>query len=173
MQIKDIFKVIQADITQLDCDAIVNAANNRLLMGGGVAGVIRRKGGAIIEDEAVAKGPMAVGGATWTKAGKLPCQYVIHAVTMAMDFKTDSAIIRQATAAALEVAEELKIASIAFPALGCGVGGFPLEEAAQIMKTVSKAHLNSHSSTALRGIIFCLYDKQAYNIYEHVIYGTR
>lgn len=159
-------KVIQSDITELKCDAIVNAANNKLLMGGGVAGIIRRKGGQSIEEEAVAKGPIAVGGAIATKAGRLPCRYVIHAATMAMDFKTNAAIIRQATASALEVAEELKIDSIAFPALGCGVGGFPLQEAAAIMKEVSVEHNQKRSQSSLQEIIFCLYDAQAYNIFR-------
>lgn len=162
------FKIIQGDITQLSCDAIVNAANNKLLMGGGVAGVIRRKGGQSIEDEAVAKGPIAVGESVWTKAGKLPCRYVIHAATMAMDFRTDANIIRQATASALQVAEELKIASIAFPALGCGVGGFSLEQAAKIMHEEASQYLKDHPQTSLKEIIFCLYDNQAYNVFKEL-----
>ncbi len=162
-------KIIKADITELKIDAIVNAANNQLLMGGGVAGVIRKKGGQEIEAEAVRKGPIKIGEAIWTKAGRLPSKYVIHAATMAMDFKTDEGKIRASCANALKCAEELKVQSIAFPALGCGVGGFPLTGAAKIMTQEILKHLRGE--TSLREIIFCLYDHEAFKIFEKHVFG--
>ncbi|MDO9572880.1 MAG: macro domain-containing protein, partial [Candidatus Omnitrophota bacterium] len=134
MKIKNTeIKVVIGDITELRVDAIVNAANNKLLMGAGVAGAIRRKGGKIIEEEAVKKGPIEIGQAVATGAGELAAKYVIHAATMAMDFKTDEIMIRNACKNSLRLATELKINSIVFPALGCGTGGFPLLASAKIM----------------------------------------
>ncbi|MFZ2937841.1 MAG: macro domain-containing protein, partial [Candidatus Omnitrophota bacterium] len=98
--------IIQGDITTLKVDAIVNAANNELVMGGGVAGAIKKKGGKIIEEEALKKGPIKIGEAVVTSAGKLPVKYVIHAATMGMDFKTDELKIRNSCLSALKVAEK-------------------------------------------------------------------
>ncbi len=158
-------KIIQGDITDLKVDAIVNAANNKLVMGGGVAGAIRKKGGASIEAEAVKKGPIAIGEAIATGAGKLPAKYVIHAATMDMSFKTDEIKIRDSSRNALKLAEELKLSSIAFPALGCGTGGFPLLAAAKIMAQETFRHLHNRK-TCLKEIIFCLYDQAAFNIFN-------
>jgi len=171
MKIKDTeIKVIQGDITELKVDAIVNPANNKLVMGGGVAGAIKRKGGKEIEEEAMKKGPIKVGEAIYTSSGKLPCQYVIHTATMALDFKTDELKIRQASKSALEVAEKLKIESIAFPALGCGVGGFPYLASAKIMAQEVFRHLRENKSS-LKEIIFCLYDKEAYEVFQKGVLG--
>ncbi|MCX5709985.1 MAG: macro domain-containing protein, partial [Candidatus Omnitrophica bacterium] len=126
-------KVVIGDITELRVDAIVNAANNKLVMGGGVAGAIKRKGGRSIEDEAVKLGPIEIGEAVATKAGELAAKYVIHAATMGLDFKTDEIKIRDSAKSSLKLADKLKINSIVFPALGCGTGGFPLLAAAKIM----------------------------------------
>ncbi len=170
MKIKNTeIKIVKADITELKVDAIVNAANNELLMGGGVAGVIRKKGGKEIEDEAVKKGPIKIGEAVWTKAGRLPAKYVIHAATMAMDFKTDQWKIRNSCASALQCAKELKIKSIAFPALGCGVGRFPPIGAAKIMAQEVLKHLRQ--PTSLQEIIFCLYDDEMYQIFNKQVNG--
>ncbi len=158
-------KIIQGDITQVKVEAIVNAANNKLVMGGGVAGAIKRKGGKAIEDEAVKKGPIKIGEAVATAAGSLPAKYVIHAATMSMDFKTDEIKIRNSCKNALKVAEELKIKSIAFPALGCGVGGFAHLAAAKIMAQEIFGHFREKKSS-LQEIIFCLYDKEAYDIFN-------
>ncbi|HID94836.1 MAG TPA: macro domain-containing protein, partial [Candidatus Latescibacteria bacterium] len=126
-------RVVKGDITEQDVEAIVNAANNRLIMGGGVAGAIRKKGGPSIQKEATALGPIAIGEAVVTGGGRLKARYVIHAATMGMDFKTDETKIRAATRNSLKRAEEKKIISVAFPALGCGVGGFTPEKAARVM----------------------------------------
>jgi O-acetyl-ADP-ribose deacetylase (regulator of RNase III)/ADP-ribose pyrophosphatase YjhB (NUDIX family) len=170
-------KIVQGDITQVKVDAIVNAANNKLVMGGGVAGAIKRKGGKVIEEEATKLGPIDIGQAVATGAGSLPAKYVIHAATMGMDFKTDEVKIRNSCRNSLKVAEELKIKSIAFPALGCGVGGFPLLASAKIMAQEVYRHLRETES-CLKEIIFCLFDKEAYEIFnkgvvtylEHIIY---
>lgn len=166
MRIKDTeIKTVQGDITELKVDAIVNAANNKLIMGGGVAGAIKRKGGKIIEDEAIKKGPIKIGEAIFTSAGNLASKYVIHAATMGMDFGTDENKIRDATKNTLKVSEELKIESVAFPALGCGVGGFPLLAAAKIMSQEVFRHLRECDS-GLKEIIFCLYDKEAFDVFN-------
>ena len=166
MRIKDTeIKIIQADITELKVDGIVNAANNKLVMGGGVAGAIKKKGGKVIEEEAVKIGPIKIGEAIFTSGGSLPAKYVIHAVTMGMDFKTDEVKIRDSCRDALRVAEELKIKSLAFVALGCGVGGFPHLAAAKIMAQEVFRHLRENKSN-LKEITFCLYDKEAYDIFN-------
>lgn len=171
MRIKNTeIKITQADITELKVDAIVNAANNKLVMGGGVAGAIKRKGGREIEDEAVKKGPIKIGEAVATKAGRLPAKYVIHAATMGMDFATEEIKIRNSTRSALRVAEELKIKSLAFPALGCGTGGFPMLASAKIMAQEVFRHLREEVY-GLKEIIFCLYDKEAYDIFQKGVIG--
>lgn len=164
-------KIIKADLTELSVDAIVNAANNELVMGGGVAGVIRKKGGQIIEDEAVKKGPIKIGESVATSAGTLKAQYVIHAATMGLDFKTDENKIRASTASALACANQLKIKSVAFPALGCGVGKFSLVGAAKIMSQEVWKFFRQNKKTTLNEIIFCLYDEAAYQIFEKTISG--
>lgn len=159
--------IVQGDITEIKADAIVNAANNKLLMGGGVAGAIKKKGGKIIEDEALKKGPIEIGGAVSTSAGSLKAKYVIHAATMGMDFKTDEIRIRSSCANALEEAEKLKISSIAFSALGCGVGGFPEIGAAKIMAQEVFRHVwFDYPKTFLKEITFVLYNKKAYDIFN-------
>src|SRR3990172_6677658 len=125
--------LVPGDITALEVEAVVNAANNHLWMGGGVAGAIKTKGGADIEREAVKQGPIAVGEAVITRAGKLAAKYVIHAAVMGQDLRTDRDNIRKATRASLKLCQEKGIKSLAFPALGTGVRGFPYGEAAQAM----------------------------------------
>jgi len=166
MKIKDTeIKIIQGDITALKVDAIVNAANNKLVMGGGVAGAIKRKGGAVIEDEALNNGPIKIGEAIATGAGSLAAKYVIHAATMGMDFATDEIKIRNSSKNALRLARDLKIKSIAFPALGCGTGGFPLLASAKVMAQEVFRHLKEDDTT-LKEIIFCLYDNEAYEVFQ-------
>jgi O-acetyl-ADP-ribose deacetylase (regulator of RNase III)/ADP-ribose pyrophosphatase YjhB (NUDIX family) len=163
-------KVIQGDITELAVDAIVNAANNKLVMGGGVAGAIKRKGGQVIEDDAVKKGPIEIGQAVVSVAGILKAKYVIHAATMGLDFKTDEFKIRESCKNALLAAHELKLSSIAFPALGCGVGHFPLVGAAKIMAQETLRHLRETKSS-LKEIIFCLYDKESGDTFKRDALG--
>jgi len=171
MKIKNTeIKVVLGDITEVRADAIVNAANNKLLMGGGVAGVIKRKGGKVIEQEALKKGPIEIGAAVVTSAGELAVKYVIHAATMGMDFKTDEVKIRDAARSSLKLAGELKINSIVFPALGCGTGGFPLLASAKIMAQEVLKHLREEN-TFLEEITFCLYDQEAFTVFNKGVLG--
>jgi O-acetyl-ADP-ribose deacetylase (regulator of RNase III) len=126
-------EVIEDDITQADTDAITNAANNHLWMGSGVAGAIKRRGGDVIEREAVDKGPIEVGSAVETTAGDLPYDYVIHGAVMGQDLQTSADLIAKTTVACLELADDLHLSSLALPAFGTGVGGFSLDECARIM----------------------------------------
>jgi O-acetyl-ADP-ribose deacetylase (regulator of RNase III) len=159
----------RGDITELEVDGIVNAANNRLIMGGGVAGAIKRKGGSEIEREAVSKGPIPIGEAVVTGAGRLRAKYVIHAATMGMDFKTDGEKIRMATRNAMKRAVEFKMKSVAFPALGTGVGGFPFGEAAKIMyEEVKKFEGNPE---APEKVIFVLFREEDYEKFKEVLKG--
>ena len=148
--------MVQADVTQLEVDAIANAANTRLLHGGGVAGAIARAGGPAIQAESDAKAPIGLGDAVETTAGEMPARWVIHAATMEMDFVTSAAIIERATRSTLEKAEELGCRSLALVAFGTGVGGFPVEEAARIMSGVVKAHEGT-----LERVVFALHGDAA------------
>ena len=149
-------EVEQGDITQFELDALVNAANNQLWMGGGVAGALKRAGGKEIEAEAVKKGPIPIGEAIATGAGRLKARYIIHAAVMGRDLETDADKIRQATKNSLLRADELGVKSIAFPALGTGVGGFPLDECARIM--IGEVRQYSTRNTGLERVVFVLYD---------------
>jgi O-acetyl-ADP-ribose deacetylase len=132
-------EVVEGDITELDVDAVANAANNELWMGAGVAGAIKRAGGAEIEEEAVAQAPIAVGQAIATGAGNLRAKHVVHAAVMGQDLQTSAELISQATRRTLEVADELGVNSLAMPAFGTGVGGFPIERCAELMVTEARA----------------------------------
>jgi O-acetyl-ADP-ribose deacetylase (regulator of RNase III) len=156
--------LLQGDITKVEAEAIVNAANSSLWMGSGVAGAIKRAGGQQIEDEAVKQGPIPVGEAVVTSAGSLPARYVIHAAAMGPDLKTDAEKIRKATRSSLLRAEELGVTSIACPALGTGVGGFPYDRAAEIMSEVVREHLVQGSG--LEKVVFVLYDQEAYGAFQ-------
>jgi O-acetyl-ADP-ribose deacetylase (regulator of RNase III) len=157
--------LVRGDIAAQDTDAIVNAANNALWMGAGVAGAIKGAGGQEIEREAVAKGPIVIGEAAVTGAGRLKARYVIHAAVMGQDLRTDADKIRHATENSLRRADELGLKSIAFPALGTGVGGFPLDECARVMLEVVRGHTDG----SLERVLFVLYDEPAYRVFERVL----
>lgn len=154
----------KGDITESDTDAVVNAANSALWMGAGVAGAIKRIGGQDIEDEAVRQGPIPVGEAVVTGAGRLKARFVIHAAVMGTDLTTDADKIRSATHNSLLRAEELALKSIAFPALGTGVGGFSYAEAAKVMIDTVTQHLAAESG--LEEVLFVLYSDDAYVAFE-------
>jgi ADP-ribose pyrophosphatase YjhB (NUDIX family)/O-acetyl-ADP-ribose deacetylase (regulator of RNase III) len=139
-------------------------------MGGGVAGAIKRKGGKGIEEEALSKGPIEIGQAITTGAGELAVKHIIHAATMGMDFKTDEIKIRDACKNSLYAAEQLRINSIAFPALGCGTGGFPLLASAKIMAQEVLKHLR-RNDTSLGEIIFCLNNQEAFAVFKKGVLG--
>jgi len=139
--------VVTGDITRQEVDAIVNPANSLMIMGGGVAGAIKRFGGKEIEDEAIKHAPVPIGEAITTKAGKLKTKHVIHAPTMerpAMRINKDN--VRLAMRGALKCAEKLRIESVAFPGMGTGVGGLNPEEAAKIMIKEIKEHIDKRTS---------------------------
>ena len=149
-------EVTQGDICESDTEVIVNAANNEFWMGAGVAGAIKKAGGVVIEEEAMTKGPLMPGEAIATTAGKLRYKYVIHGAVMGQSLKTTDKLIRQTTIACLVLAEKLKIKSIAFPAFGTGVGGFPVRACANIMVSTSRAF--GDQAKSLQKVQFCLFD---------------
>ena len=156
-------KIIQGDITEADTEAIVNAANNHLWMGSGVAGAIKAKGGIEIEKEAVSKGPIEVGDAIDSTAGKLPYRCIIHAAGMGQDLKTDEKIVYKTTVNSLLLADRLKLKSIAFPAIGTGVGGLALDKCAKVMLQAVVDVKNNVAS--LETVQFVLFDKSGYDAF--------
>lgn len=157
-------EIVLGDITLQEVDAIVNAANNHLWMGAGSAGAIVRAGGREIEDEAMSQGPIEVGEAIVTGGGDLPAAHVIHAAAMGQDLMTSAEMIRAAMENALRRAEELNLQSVALPALGTGVGGFPLDRAAEIMLSVAREHSGTEHSVPLVRIV--LFDQDAYDAFN-------
>jgi O-acetyl-ADP-ribose deacetylase (regulator of RNase III) len=153
----DELAVVEGDITQLDVDAIANAANDRLWMGAGVAGAIKRAGGEEIEREAVAKGPIPVGEAVATSGGRLKARHVVHGAVMGQDLRTDADLVARTTRRSLEVADELGAVSLALPAFGTGVGGFPLDECARIMVAEARAY----EPRSLRRVVFAVFGAEA------------
>ena len=131
----------------LDVDAVANAANNELWMGAGVAGALKRAGGEEIERDAIAKGPIQVGEAVATGAGRLSARWVIHGAVMGQDLRTNGHLVERTTRSILRVADELGAESLALPALGTGVGGFPLDRCAQLMVSVDGASSGSVAVT--------------------------
>jgi O-acetyl-ADP-ribose deacetylase len=162
----DRIAILQGDITEMDVDAIVNAANNDLQLGGGVAGAIRRKGGESIQRECNAIGAIPIGGAAITSAGKLKARFVIHAASMPLGGMTTSRALRGATAHSLRIATERDLATIAFPAVGTGIAGFPLSECAEVMLRETIQHLRSERSP--RTVYFVLFDERALRAFQNV-----
>lgn len=151
-------------MTELEVDAIANAANTRLLHGGGVAGAISRAGGPAIQAESDELAPIGLGDAVSTGAGELPSRWVVHAATMELGGPTSAETIRDATASALRVADELGTTSLALVAFGTGVGGFPLDRAARIEVEEVRRHLDSASG--IERIIFCVHGAAAREAFE-------
>jgi O-acetyl-ADP-ribose deacetylase (regulator of RNase III) len=149
----------QGDLTEMDTDAIVNAANNDLQLGGGVAGAIRRKGGDDIQRECDAIGSIPVGYAAITGGGKLAARHVIHAASMQLGGRTSAANLRTSIAHSLRIAAERGLKTIAFPAVGTGIAGFPIDECASIMLQEAAQHLRGE--TSLEKIYFVLFDDHA------------
>jgi O-acetyl-ADP-ribose deacetylase len=159
--------ILEGDITARSVDAIVNAANNELWMGSGVAGAIKAKGGTQIEREAMAQGPVSTGQAVLTSAGSLPARHVIHAAVMGQDLRTDAELIREATSSSLALAATHQLTSMAFPALGTGVGGFPLGECARVMVGAVRDHASS--ATSIRLVEFVLFGQRAYDEFRAAV----
>jgi O-acetyl-ADP-ribose deacetylase len=163
-------EVLDTDITGLEVDAIANAANTRLLHGGGVAGAISRAGGTAVDAESAEKAPIALGEAVETTAGDMPARWVIHAATMELGGPTSADIIRRATAATLARADALGARSLALVAFGTGVGGFPLVEAAQIEVEEVRRHLEAASG--LERIVFAVRGEAALRAFERALEST-
>src|SRR5580704_10590842 len=145
----DKVRIAQGDITECEVDAIVNAANNDLMLGAGVAGAIRRKGGPEIQRECDAIGRIALGEAAVTTGGKLKARLVIHAASMHLGGVTTEEHLRLATRNSMKRADEHKLASIGFPAIGTGIAGFPMDRCAQVMLEEVRAHLQGATSVRL------------------------
>jgi O-acetyl-ADP-ribose deacetylase len=156
----------QGDLTEMDVDAIVNAANNDLQLGGGVAGAIRRKGGPEIQRACDAIGTIPVGSAAITTGGNLKARHVIHAASMELGGRTAAKALRTSTAISLRIAADRGLKSIAFPAVGTGIAGFPMRECAEIMLTEARNHLAG--PTSLERVYFVLFDDAALNTFEEV-----
>jgi len=164
-KIKDsIIELVQGDITELEADAIVNAANAALKLGGGVAGAIARKGGPKIQEECDRIGGTFVGGAVITTAGNLKAKHVIHAVGPRYGEGEEDEKLRNATLNSLKLADEHKLESIAFPAISTGILGFPLDRCAKIMISTAKSYLEGE--TGIKKVIFCLFDARSYQAFE-------
>jgi O-acetyl-ADP-ribose deacetylase (regulator of RNase III) len=155
-------EVVEGDIAALDVDAVANAANDHLWMGAGVAGALKRAGGEEIERAAVAKGPIPLGTAVATVAGRLKAKHVIHGAVMGQDLRTSADLIRRATRSCLEVADELGAQSLALPAFGTGVGAFPLPECAEIMVDVAR----SYEPASLQRVVFAVFGDGARQAFE-------
>ena len=149
-------EVIAGDVTELEVDAIANAANTQLKHGGGVAAAISRAGGPEVQRESDEKAPIGLGDAVETTAGEMPARWIIHAATMELGGPTSAEIIERATRSTLARAEELGCGSLALVAFGTGVGGFPLDEAARIMVGAAREHQGG-----LERIVFAVRGEEA------------
>ena len=159
-------EIRRGDLTEMDADAIVNAANNELQLGGGVAGAIRRKGGPSIQAECDQIGTIPVGGAAITSGGNLKARHVIHAASMELGGRTSAHSLRSSTAHSLRIAAQNGLKTIAFPAVGTGIAGFPLRECAEIMLREAAKHFEG--PTSLEKVHFVLFDQEALSAFEQV-----
>ena len=160
-------EVRDTDITELEVEAIANAANTRLAHGGGVAGAISRAGGPEVQRESDEAAPIALGEAVATTAGGMPSRWVIHAATMELGGPTSAEIIREATASTLRLADELGARSLALVAFGTGVGGFPLDQAAAI--EVEEVNRHIQAGTGLELIVFAVHGQRAHLAFEEAL----
>lgn len=162
-------ELVEGDITELATDAIVNAANERLAHGGGVAGTISRKGGPVIQRESDQwvrqHGPVDTGSAAITSAGNLEAHYVIHAVGPIYGQSSNpEELLTSAVRSALQMADDHDLDSIALPAISTGIFGYPMEEAAEVMLRATIDYLEG--DTGLERVVFCLYGHPAYRTFE-------
>jgi len=159
-----ILELVQGDITEIEADAIVNAANAALKLGGGVAGAIARKGGPKIQQECDRIGATFVGGAVITSGGNLKAKHVIHAVGPRLGEGDEDEKLRNATLNSLKLADEHKLKSMAFPAISTGIFGFPLDRCATIMLSTTISYLKG--SSGLKRVVFCLFGNEAFQVFE-------
>ena len=160
-------ELVKGDITEMETDAIVNAANARLILGGGVAGAIRKKGGPTIQEECNKIGGTFVGGAVITTGGNLKAKHVIHAVGPRMGEGDEDQKLKNATRNSLKVADENNLKSISFPAISTGIFGYPLDRCAEIMLSETINYLKGE--TGLQRVVFCLFDQKAYDVFQQAL----
>jgi O-acetyl-ADP-ribose deacetylase (regulator of RNase III) len=160
-----VLELLDGDLTELDTDAIVNAANAQLILGGGVAGAIRRKGGPQIQAECNKIGGTFVGGAVITTGGNLKAKHVIHAVGPRMGEGNEDQKLKNATLNSLKVADENNLKSISFPAISTGIFGFPIGRCAEIMLQTTIDYLKG--KTRLQRVVFCLFGRDSYEVFEN------
>jgi O-acetyl-ADP-ribose deacetylase (regulator of RNase III) len=167
MEIKinnSVLQLVEGDITEMAVDAIVNAANAQLKLGGGVAGAIRKKGGPDIQTECDKIGGTFVGGAVITTGGKLKASYVIHAVGPRMGEGDEDQKLKNATLNSLKLADDKKLKTIAFPAISTGIFGFPVKRCAEIMLATTIDYLKG--TTNLEKVVFCLFGTDSYEVFH-------
>jgi len=160
-----VLELLDGDLTEMDTDAIVNAANARLVLGGGVAGAIRRKGGPRIQAECDKTGGTFVGGAVITTGGNLKARHVIHAVGPRMGEGDEDQKLKNATLNSLKTADENNLKSISFPAISTGIFGFPIGRCAEIMLQTTIDYLKGE--TGLQRVVFCLFGRDSYEVFEN------
>ncbi len=156
-------ELVEGDITEMDTDAIVNAANAQLILGGGVAGAIRRKGGPQIQAECDKIGGTFVGGAVLTTGGRLKARHVIHAVGPRLGEGSEDEKLANATLNSLKLADEHGLQSLAFPAVSTGIFGFPLQRCAEIMLATTVEYLRGKSG--LTRVVFCLFGRESFDVF--------
>jgi O-acetyl-ADP-ribose deacetylase (regulator of RNase III) len=164
-----VLRLVSADLTERDVDAIVNAANSRLQHGGGVAGAIVRKGGQVIQEESDAIGFVPVGSAAMTSAGKLKARQVIHAVGPRMGEGDEDNKLKRAITSVLRLASEKRLQSISMPAISAGIFGFPKDRCARILVGETAAFLSGAAGTSLQLVEFCITDIEAYDRFREEI----
>ncbi|MDD5063398.1 MAG: macro domain-containing protein [Phycisphaerae bacterium] len=162
---KSVLELLEGDITEIQTEAIVNAANARLILGSGVAGAIKRKGGPKIQQECSEIGGTFVGGAVKTTGGSLKAKFVIHAVGPQMGEGNEDEKLKNATLNSLTLADENNIKSISFPAISTGIFGFPVDRCAKIMLRTTIDYLNGQ--TGLEKVIFCLFGRDSYEVFAN------
>ena len=162
---KSTIELVEGDITEMQTDAIVNAANARLVLGGGVAGAIRMKGGPSIQEQCDKIGGTFVGGAVITGGGNLKAKYVIHAVGPRLGEGDEDEKLKNATLNSFKLADEKGIKSISFPAISTGIFGFPIQRCAEIMLKTTLEYLKG--KTKLEKVCFCLFDRDSFKVFEN------
>ncbi len=165
MDLRDKINLVKGDITEVKADAVVNAANTDLILGSGVAGAIRKKGGDSIQDECRKIGSIPLGQAAITGGGNLRTRFVIHAAGMHLGGRVSEVSLRDCTHNSLLRASEKNLRTIAFPAIGTGVGGFPVKDCARVMvDTVSEFLGNEH--TSIESVHFVLFDEESFDAFD-------
>src|SRR4030066_243153 len=160
-----VLEILEADITTMSTDAIVNAANAQLILGGGVAGAIRKKGGPQIQQECNKIGGTYVGGAVITTGGNLKAKYVIHAIGPQMGEGDEDRKLKDATLNSLKIADENNIKSVSFPAISTGIFGYPIQRCAEIMLATAIDYLKG--KTGIEKVVFCLFGRDSYKVFEN------